>query len=51
MDAFELSCTACDFATTIETNIDAVLDTVEEHEQRYEDSPRDHFVNFEQLTD
>lgn len=43
---YRLSCTACAFTTTVEGDLDAVMDRVEEHTGG-RDTDDTHFVEFE----
>lgn len=43
---YELSCTDCQFETTVEGTPIEALDVANEHEQSYTTDEPDHFVNF-----
>lgn len=44
---YELSCTDCLFETTVEGDASDVYDVIDDHQEAYRRSTRNHFVNFE----
>ncbi|WP_232700498.1 hypothetical protein [Halobacterium wangiae] len=42
---YKLDCTACSFETVVEGDLDDAYDLIEEHEEKYETTKRNHFVD------
>lgn len=47
---FELTCTDCAFTTRVEGDVDDIYDVIEGHRERMQNSPAEHFVDFQALT-
>lgn len=44
---YELTCTDCPFATTVDGDLHDALDAAEEHQEEHGKLPSDHFVDLE----
>lgn len=44
---YYLDCTSCSFEAVVNGDLDDAYDLIEEHEEAYEDSNDDHFVDLE----
>ena len=48
--AYELTCTDCAFTTQVQGDVDEIYDVIEGHRERMENSPAEHFVDFQAVT-